>query len=178
MAKVDFIRNPIAAAIRTEKDFSKALTSDVDMIFLLHANIMTVTQCIREIHGAGKKAMVHIDFAEGIGKDKYGIEYLAEQDVDGICTTRSNIVKATRELGLISLQRFFMIDSPYRLIEHRSSFSGICTPARKGPPPSRGQPRQAASGRPYPRRTACPGRRRRASPSGRRAEGSGPPPWA
>ena len=31
--------------------------------------------------------------------------------VDGICTTRSNIVKATRELGLISLQRFFMIDS-------------------------------------------------------------------
>ena len=49
MAKVDFIKNPIAAAIRTEKDFSKALTSDVDMVFLLHANIMTVTECIRQI---------------------------------------------------------------------------------------------------------------------------------
>ena len=111
MAKVDFIKNPIAAAIRTEKDFSKALTTDVDMVFLLHANIMTVTDCIKQIHDNGKKAMVHIDFAEGIGKDRYGIEYLAEQGVDGICTTRSNIVKATRELGLISLQRFFMIDS-------------------------------------------------------------------
>lgn len=111
MAKVDFIKNHIAAAIRTEKDFSKALKSDVDMIFLLHANIMTVGDCIRQIHEVGKKAMVHIDFAEGIGKDRYGIEFLAKQGVDGICTTRTNIVKLTREYNLISLQRFFMIDS-------------------------------------------------------------------
>ncbi len=111
MAKVDFIKKPIAAAIRTEKDFDKALKSDVDMVFLLHANIMTVGDCIRKIHESGKKAMVHIDFAEGIGKDKYGIEFLKEQGVDGICTTRTNIVRLTREYDLISLQRFFMIDS-------------------------------------------------------------------
>jgi len=111
MVKVDFIRNKIAAAIRTEKDFSKALGSDVDMVFLLHANIMTVEDCIKKIHDAGKKAMVHIDFAEGIGKDRYGIEFLAEKGVDGICTTRTNIVKMAREAGLITLQRFFMIDS-------------------------------------------------------------------
>ena len=62
MAEVDFINNPknrIAAAIRTEKDFSKALRSEVDVIFLLHSNIMTVNQCVKEIHGAGKKAFVH-----------------------------------------------------------------------------------------------------------------------
>ena len=111
MAKVDFIKHHIAAAIRTESDFKKALKSDVDMIFLLHANIMTVGDCIREIHEAGKKAMVHIDFAEGIGKDKYGIEFLAKQGVDGICTTRTNIVRLTRQYNLLSLQRFFMIDS-------------------------------------------------------------------
>ena len=111
MAKVDFIKNPVAAAIRTESDFSKALKSDVDMVFLLHANIMTVGDCIKEVHDAGKKAMVHIDFAEGIDKDRYGVEFLASKDVDGICTTRTNIVKITREYNLISLQRFFMIDS-------------------------------------------------------------------
>lgn len=111
MAKVDFIKHKVAAAIRTEKDFSKALKSDVDMIFLLHANIMTVGKYIEEIHEAGKKAMVHIDFAEGVGKDRYGIEFLASQGVDGICTTRTNLVKITREYNLISLQRFFMIDS-------------------------------------------------------------------
>ena len=33
MAEINFIKNKIAAAIRTEKDFSAALRSQVDMIF-------------------------------------------------------------------------------------------------------------------------------------------------
>lgn len=108
---LDFMRKPIAAAIRTEKDFSTALRSDVDMIFLLHSNIMTVHQYVKEIHSAGKKAFVHVDFAEGIGKDRYGLEFLAKQGVDGILTTRTNIVKAAKEYGLITVQRFFIVDS-------------------------------------------------------------------
>lgn len=108
---LDFMKKPIAAAIRTEKDFSTALRSDVDMIFLLHSNIMTVQQYIKEIHSAGKKAFVHVDFAEGIGKDRYGLEFLAKQGVDGILTTRTNIVKAAKEYGLITVQRFFIVDS-------------------------------------------------------------------
>lgn len=114
MAEVDFISNPknrIAAAIRTEKDFSKALRSEVDVIFLLHSNIMTVNQCVKEIHGAGKKAFVHVDFAEGIGKDHSGLEFLAKQGVDGVCTTRTNIVRMAKEYNLYTVQRFFMIDS-------------------------------------------------------------------
>ena len=78
----DFMQKPIAAAIRTEKDFSTALRSDVDMVFLLHSNIMTVHQCVKEIHSAGKKAFIHVDFAEGIGKDRFGLEFLAKQGVD------------------------------------------------------------------------------------------------
>lgn len=108
---LDFMNKPIAAAIRTEKDFSTALRSDVDMIFLLHSNIMTVNQYIKEIHSAGKKAFIHVDFAEGIGKDRYGLEFLAKQGVDGILTTRTNIVKAAKDYGLITVQRFFIVDS-------------------------------------------------------------------
>lgn len=108
---LDFMKKPIAAAIRTEKDFSTALRSDVDMIFLLHSNIMTVHQYVKEIHSAGKKAFIHVDFAEGIGKDRYGLEFLAKQGVDGILTTRTNIVKAAKEYGLITVQRFFIVDS-------------------------------------------------------------------
>ena len=42
MAEVNFIKSKIAAAIRTEKDFSAALRSEVDMVFLLHSNIKMV----------------------------------------------------------------------------------------------------------------------------------------
>ena len=44
---------------------------------------MTVNQCVKEIHSAGKKAFIHVDFAEGIGKDRAGLEFLAKQGVDG-----------------------------------------------------------------------------------------------
>ena len=108
---LEFMKKPIAAAIRTEKDFSTALRSDVDMIFLLHSNIMTVQQYVREVHSVGKKAFVHVDFAEGIGKDRYGLEFLAKQGVDGILTTRTNIVKAAKDYGMITVQRFFIVDS-------------------------------------------------------------------
>lgn len=111
MKEVDFIKRPIAAAIRTERDFSTALKSDVDMVFLLHSNIMTLNQCVKEIHSAGKKSFIHVDFAEGLGKDRFGLEFLAKQGVDGILTTRTNIVKAAKEFNLITVQRFFVVDS-------------------------------------------------------------------
>ena len=107
----DILNKKIAAAIRTEKDFSKALKSRVDVVFLLHSNIITVNQSVKEIHSAGKKAFVHLDFAEGIGKDRAGIEFLAKNGVDGILTTRTNIVRMAKEYNLTTVQRFFIVDS-------------------------------------------------------------------
>ena len=54
---------------------------------------------------------VHIDLSEGIGKDKIGIEFLAACGVDGIITTKSNMVKIAKEVGLLTVQRFFALDS-------------------------------------------------------------------
>ena len=65
----------------------------------------------QEIHSAGKKAFIHVDFAEGIGKDRFGLEFLSKQGADGVLTTRTNIIKAAKEFNLITVQRFFMIDS-------------------------------------------------------------------
>ena len=107
----DILNKKIAAAIRTEKDFSKALKSRVDVVFLLHSNIITVNQSVKEIHGAGKKAFVHLDFAEVIGKDRAGIEFLAKNGVDGILTTRTKIVRIAKEYNLTTVQRFFIVDS-------------------------------------------------------------------
>ncbi len=107
----NLFQNKIAAAIRTERDFSKALKSKVDVVFLLHANIMTVKKTVNEIKSAGKKSFVHIDFAEGIGRDRAGMEFIAKCGVDGVLTTRTSIVKIAKDLGLIAVQRFFLVDS-------------------------------------------------------------------
>lgn len=102
---------PIIAAVRSESDIAHALKSDIQALFWLSCDIMTVEELTRRVHEAGKLLFVHVDLAEGIGKDVSGIRYLASLGVDGVISTRSSIITAAKKHGLACVQRFFMIDS-------------------------------------------------------------------
>ena len=101
---------PVIAAIQ-DAQWSAAIASPAKIIFCLKANVLTIAQHIKDARDADKKVLVHLDLAEGIGKDKAGVEYLAACGVDGIITTRGNLVRNAKEMGLITVQRFFALDS-------------------------------------------------------------------
>lgn len=103
-------QNPVIAAISDDK-WQDALISPVQVLFYLSANLLTVAERIREAHTAGKYVLVHLDLAEGIGRDRTGIKYLAQIGVDGIISTRAQAVQLGKEQGLITVQRFFLLDS-------------------------------------------------------------------
>jgi len=105
---IEFI-NPVIAAVRSDEQYKKALKSDVSAIFMLKADILTISELIKE--KIDKKVFVHVDMAEGVGKDKKGIELLKNLGVDGIITTKNSLISCAKELGLITVQRFFIIDS-------------------------------------------------------------------
>lgn len=105
------MRNKVIAAIRSKEELIKASQSDVKIIFDLSPNILTIEDSISIAHNANKKFFIHIDLTEGIGKDKSGIEYVKKLGVDGIISTRTGIIKAARELGIFTVQRFFIVDS-------------------------------------------------------------------
>ncbi len=102
--------NKIIAAVNADK-FDDALKSKVNTIFFLAPNINTLPRLTTSAHEANKEIFVHMDMAEGIAKDKYGIEYVKDLGVDGIISTRSNIIKMAKKCGLKTVQRFFVIDS-------------------------------------------------------------------
>ena len=103
-------RTPVVAAVQ-DAGIPAALASPVEVIFHLKANILTLGAHIAATHKAGKRILVHVDLAEGVGRDRVGLEYLAGLGVDGIITTRTQLVRQARELGLIAVQRFFALDS-------------------------------------------------------------------
>jgi len=104
--------NPIIAAIRHENDLQFALDSSVSTIFLLHADIFNINQLVDRIKDNGKNVFVHMDFLEGIGKDKKALKYIARNiKPDGIISTRSSHIKYAKEENVFSIQRFFMVDS-------------------------------------------------------------------
>ena len=108
---LDFDASPVIAAVRTKDELTQAFSSDVEVIFYLTADIMTLRNEVNAAHSAGKKLFVHLDLAEGIGKDRCGLIYAKNLGVDGIISTRVNIIKMARELGLVTVQRFFIVDS-------------------------------------------------------------------
>ena len=80
--------NPVVAAIGDSK-WDQALESPAQVIFYQSANLLTVSERVRQAHDAGKFIIIHMDLAEGIGKDRSGLRYLAQQGVDGIISTKT-----------------------------------------------------------------------------------------
>lgn len=101
----------VIAAVRNESELVAALQSGVTAIFDLSPDLLTVSDRVERTHRAGKKLLLHMDLATGIGKDESGLTYLKGLGIDGIISTRVNMIRMARELGLFTVQRFFIVDS-------------------------------------------------------------------
>ena len=105
------MEHQVIAAVRTEAELQEAVRSAVDTVFLLAPNIERLAGQAEMVRRAGKKLFIHLDLAEGIGRDEYAIRFVKGLGVDGIISTRSNIIKAARKEGMATVQRFFIVDS-------------------------------------------------------------------
>ncbi len=103
--------NPIIAAPGTDEAFYSSLESPVGIIIILNGNIEAIEEYVTEAHKKGKLILIHIDLCAGLGKDSYALKHLKKIGADGIASTKSQLIKSAKELGLITLQRFFIVDS-------------------------------------------------------------------
>lgn len=103
-------QNPVIAAISDDK-WDEALDSPAQVLFYLSADIMTVKDRIDQAHRAKKVIFIHGDLAEGIGKDRAGIRFLAQCGADGVISTRAQLIRFAKEQQLLTVQRFFTLDS-------------------------------------------------------------------
>ncbi|MBQ7703533.1 MAG: glycerol-3-phosphate responsive antiterminator [Firmicutes bacterium] len=101
----------VVASVRTDDEFREALRSDVEVIFLQNTSITNADEQIRLAHECGKKVFIHTDFMEGIGKDKAGLGYIRQLGCDGILSTKTGMIRNGKEAGLMTVQRFFIVDT-------------------------------------------------------------------
>jgi glycerol uptake operon antiterminator len=103
---------PVITSIVSEEDLTDVLGTSSNIVFLLTGNIFTLKSITEQIQEAGKLMFVHFDLVEGLGRDAESVRYLAEViGIDGLVTTRSNIIMTAQKLGLITVQRLFVFDS-------------------------------------------------------------------
>ncbi|MBO4468386.1 MAG: glycerol-3-phosphate responsive antiterminator [Clostridia bacterium] len=101
---------PVIPAIKGS-GLADALGSPCGVVFLLNCDILTIADTVRSIHAAGKKAYIHIDLADGIGKDCSGIKFVKQCGADGIISTKAALIRMAKEQELTTVQRIFALDS-------------------------------------------------------------------
>ena len=101
---------PIIAAVQEDK-FQAALESPAEVIFCLEPHLLTIRQRADQARCAGKILFVHLAMAEGISQDKEGVQFLADCGVEGIISTKGHIIRIAKDLGMLTVQRFFALDT-------------------------------------------------------------------
>ena len=102
--------NPVIAAIQKDA-LQEAIDSPAEIIFHLGADLMSIPDIVQAVHRAGKFVFIHLDLAEGLGKDRAAVNYIAQCGADGIISTKAQLIRFAKECNLITVQRFFALDS-------------------------------------------------------------------
>ena len=103
---------PVIAALKSDHGLEKALRSDCTTVFFLYGTILNIASLARQAKDAGKLVFIHADLIEGMTAKDICADFIAQNTVaDGIISTRPNIIRHAKELGLLTIQRFFLLDS-------------------------------------------------------------------
>ena len=103
---------PVIAAVKDETGLKEWLYSESQIIFLLFGDICSVGRYVEIAKSAGKMVFVHMDLINGLGNKEVAVDFIREHTgVDGIISTKPQLVKRAKELGLFGILRIFVIDS-------------------------------------------------------------------
>ena len=84
----------------------------MEAVFILFGDICTIADIVARVKDAGKIAMVHMDLVTGLSPQDVSIDFIRKYTrADGIITTKANLITHAREIGLVTVLRYFVIDS-------------------------------------------------------------------
>jgi len=112
MIKERLMDSPVIAAVKEDSGLRQALASDCQVIFLLYGTILNIRGLVEQIHNAGKICFVHIDLIEGLSNREIAVDGLVMLcRPDGIISTKASQIRRAQQLGLLAIQRVFLLDS-------------------------------------------------------------------
>ena len=103
---------PVIASVKDNAGLEAAVASDVSVVFLLYGDVLTIADLVQRAHDAGKVVFVHLDLVEGLSSREVSADFVAKYTcADGVLSTKVALTRRAKELGLVAIQRFFLLDS-------------------------------------------------------------------
>lgn len=103
---------PVIAAVKDDRALQRALDSECQVIFLLYGTILNLQGLVEQIHSRGKLCFIHLDLVEGLSSREIAVEAAQRMfHPDGIISTKLPLIRRAQQLGLLAIQRVFLLDS-------------------------------------------------------------------
>ena len=105
-------KNKYICAIKDDEGLNKCINSKHNVVFVLYGTVMNICSIVKLLKNAGKTVFIHIDLIEGLSSKEVAVEFIANNTgADGIISTKQTLIKSASAHGLLTVQRFFLIDS-------------------------------------------------------------------
>ena len=104
--------SPVIAAVKDDAGLRQALNSDCQVVFLLFGTILNIGNLVDMVHRRNKVCFVHLDLIEGLSNREIAVDALVQLgSPDGIISTRTPQIRRAQQLGILTIQRVFLLDS-------------------------------------------------------------------
>lgn len=104
--------NPIIAAVKDEAGVLACIENDIQVVFVLFGEISTIADIVERLKNAGKTVVVHLDLVTGLSVREESVRFIRKYTrADGVISTKPEMMKCAKELGLCTVFRVFAIDS-------------------------------------------------------------------
>ncbi|MED4027962.1 glycerol-3-phosphate responsive antiterminator [Priestia megaterium] len=107
-----FPNESIIPSVRDLKHLQVALRCKTQFVLLSETHIGNLQTLAKRCHEVNKKVIVHLDLIGGLNNDRVGLKMLRDlYKVDGVISPNVKSINRAKQLGLISIQRLFLLDS-------------------------------------------------------------------
>ena len=103
---------PVIPAIKNDEWLEYCRESECGIAYIIYGDICNIADIVETIKGMGKKAIVHVDLISGLAPKEISVDFIQKYtDADGIISMKPALIKRANELGMFTIQRFYMMDA-------------------------------------------------------------------
>lgn len=118
-------KKPIILGMKEDSDFALVRENKAEVVFVLYGSVSTILDIVRKLKTMGKIVFVNIDMVDGFSSKTSVIDFLKDNsDIDGIISTKPQLLRYASRLNIYTVHRFFILDSSsWRSIESQLKIS-------------------------------------------------------
>lgn len=102
---------PVIPEVKNDEWLDALKKSESDVVYIVYGDICSIAEIVENVKAMDKMAIVHVDLIVGLSQKEISVDFIKKYTkADGIISMKAQLIKRANDLGLFTIQRFYMMD--------------------------------------------------------------------